>query len=127
MVAMALNAKTRIDGESETFVTHSLRAEGHDASEDGTGRGTPLIAFDTTQITSKANRNNPKPGDPCHPLAAGAHPPTIVNARQDPIHGDQEQPLDSDGVSRAVACSVPTTHGMPSSRATMAAWQVRPP
>jgi DNA (cytosine-5)-methyltransferase 1 len=24
-------------------VTHSLRAEGHDASEDGTGRGTPLV------------------------------------------------------------------------------------
>lgn len=34
----------RIDAESETFVTHSLRAEGFDASEDGTGRGTPLIA-----------------------------------------------------------------------------------
>jgi DNA (cytosine-5)-methyltransferase 1 len=52
----------RIDGESETFVTcpltgnpygdhearesllvaHSLRADGFDASEDGTGRGTPL-------------------------------------------------------------------------------------
>ena len=48
MVAMALNAKGgsgRIDGESETFVTHALRADGFDASEDGTGRGTPLIAF----------------------------------------------------------------------------------
>lgn len=27
------------------YVTHSLRGEGFDASEDGTGRGTPLIAF----------------------------------------------------------------------------------
>ena len=36
------------------------------------------VAFDTTQITSKANRSNPKPGDPCHPPAAGAHPPAIV-------------------------------------------------
>jgi DNA (cytosine-5)-methyltransferase 1 len=26
------------------LVTHALTAEGHDASEDGTGRGTPLIA-----------------------------------------------------------------------------------
>lgn len=32
-----------MDGESETFIAHSLRAEGFDASEDGTGRGTPLV------------------------------------------------------------------------------------
>ena len=36
------------------------------------------IAFDTTQITSAANRSNPQPGDPCHPLAAGAHAPAIA-------------------------------------------------
>ena len=33
----------RLDFESETFVTHSLRADGFDASEDGTGRGAPLV------------------------------------------------------------------------------------
>jgi DNA (cytosine-5)-methyltransferase 1 len=33
----------RMDFESETFVAHSLRADGFDASEDGTGRGTPLV------------------------------------------------------------------------------------
>jgi DNA (cytosine-5)-methyltransferase 1 len=33
----------RQDFASETFVTHSLRGEGFDASEDGTGRGTPLV------------------------------------------------------------------------------------
>ncbi len=35
----------------ETLVTHSLRPEGFDASEDGTGRGTPLVpvAFHPTQ------------------------------------------------------------------------------
>ena len=37
-----------------------------------------LVPFDTTQITSKANRSNPKPGDPCHPLASGAHPPAVA-------------------------------------------------
>lgn len=37
-----------------------------------------LVAFDTTQITSKANRSVPKSGDPCHPLAAGAHAPAIA-------------------------------------------------
>jgi DNA (cytosine-5)-methyltransferase 1 len=45
-VSMSLNAKGgsgRMDGESETFVAHTLRSEGFDASEDGTGRGTPLV------------------------------------------------------------------------------------
>ena len=33
----------RIDYETETMIAHALRGEGHDASEDGTGRGVPLI------------------------------------------------------------------------------------
>lgn len=102
------------DWETTTMVAHSLRGEGFDASEDGTGRGTPLVpcvaptmdgragrsgansfatsgglipvAFDTTQITSPQNGSNPKPGDPCHPLAAGAHAPAIAfHPTQDPI------------------------------------------
>ena len=92
--ARALHAHpggTRLNFETETFLvqpTHTLRGEGFDASEDGTGRGTPLVpvAFDTTQITSQTNRSNPQPGDPCHPLAAGAHAPAIalsVNQDQD--------------------------------------------
>jgi DNA (cytosine-5)-methyltransferase 1 len=36
------------------------------------------MAFDTTQITSAENGSNPKPGGPCHPLAAGAHAPAIA-------------------------------------------------
>ena len=38
------------------------------------------VCFDTTQITSKDNYSNPQPGDPCHPLAAGAHAPSIAYA-----------------------------------------------
>lgn len=99
----------RQDYETETVIAHALRAEGFDASEDGTGRGTPIIpvvaasltrgaessgkggyagrrqeddvniiAFDTTQITSKANRSAPQVNDPCHPLASGAHAPAIA-------------------------------------------------
>jgi DNA (cytosine-5)-methyltransferase 1 len=37
-----------------------------------------IIAFDTTQITSPYDYSNPKPGNPCHPLAATAHPPAIA-------------------------------------------------
>jgi DNA (cytosine-5)-methyltransferase 1 len=36
------------------------------------------VPFDTTQITSAANYSSPKAGDPCHPLAAGAHAPAIA-------------------------------------------------
>jgi DNA (cytosine-5)-methyltransferase 1 len=47
-VATAANAcasaSGRIDFETETFIAHSLSADGFDASEDGTGRGVPLIA-----------------------------------------------------------------------------------
>ncbi|KVF27647.1 DNA methyltransferase [Burkholderia vietnamiensis] len=45
-VAAALNAKStqRQDFETETLlVAHALRGEGFDASEDGTGRGTPIV------------------------------------------------------------------------------------
>ena len=63
-------------------VAHSLRGEGFDASEDGTGRGVPIVpavlAFDTTQITSPSNYSSPQSGDPCHPLAAGAHAPAVA-------------------------------------------------
>ncbi|MGL4577290.1 MAG: DNA cytosine methyltransferase [Burkholderiaceae bacterium] len=46
--AMCLNAGAmrRQDAESETLIptlAHTLRGEGFDASEDGTGRGTPLV------------------------------------------------------------------------------------
>lgn len=36
-----------------------------------------VLPFDTTQITSPMNYSHPKPGDPCHPLAEGAHPPAV--------------------------------------------------
>lgn len=44
LIAHTLTAHSgRIDGESEAFIAHMLRADGFDASEDGTGRGTPLV------------------------------------------------------------------------------------
>jgi DNA (cytosine-5)-methyltransferase 1 len=82
VVAPPLTSNPYGDHESREglLVTHSLRGEGFDASEDGTGRGVPIIpiCFDETQITSVENRCNPQPGDPAHPLAAGARPPSIV-------------------------------------------------
>jgi DNA (cytosine-5)-methyltransferase 1 len=96
-----------LKGQDRHAVAHSLRADGFDASEDGTGRGIPLVVgtlnhngkaagsatqqdaesgmllvFDTTQVTSKTNRSNPQPGDACHPLAEGAHAPAIAFERR---------------------------------------------
>lgn len=77
----------KCDFEVETFVAQVagiLPAGGNRTGGDrypGAGQETAdtmLVAFDTTQITSKANRSSPKAGDPCHPLAAGAHAPAIA-------------------------------------------------
>jgi DNA (cytosine-5)-methyltransferase 1 len=107
------------DFESETFVAHTLRGDGFDASEDGTGRGTPLVPvlpFDTTQLTSAANRSSPKPGDPCHPLAAEAHAPAIAfDARQSDViqYGDKTGPLDTDGHTMGVQTATAVRRLMP--------------
>jgi len=45
-VSTALSAHpggSRLDFQTETFVAHTLRGEGFDASENGTGQGTPLV------------------------------------------------------------------------------------
>jgi DNA (cytosine-5)-methyltransferase 1 len=58
-ISLCLNAGAmgRIDSESETMIP---------------------VPFDTTQITSAANRSQPRPGDACHPLAAHAHAPAVA-------------------------------------------------
>lgn len=38
------------DESQQTYVTHALRSEGADASEDGTGRGTPLIVAEAVDV-----------------------------------------------------------------------------
>jgi len=77
-VSMSLNAKGgsgRMDGESETFVAHTLRGEGFDASEDGTGRGTPLVP---TAFSSKDHGADAGPLAPT--LRAMPHDRSHANA-----------------------------------------------
>jgi DNA (cytosine-5)-methyltransferase 1 len=46
---MARDAKEpSSDGDGAPLIAHSLRADGFDASEDGTGRGTPLVPVGIT-------------------------------------------------------------------------------
>jgi DNA (cytosine-5)-methyltransferase 1 len=77
-VSLCLNAggMGRQDSESETLIAHALRAEGFDASEDGTGRGTPIVAH-----------------------AFDARQSDVIQ------YGDKTGPLDTDGHSIAIAFS----------------------
>lgn len=129
------------DGDGAILVpmlAHSLRGEGFDASEDGTGRGTPLIpvsfaytleaqaevqaiAFDTTQITSPANYSNPKAGDPCHPIAAQAHVPAIAFQER----GRADGPNLEIGGDLAFALTAPNGGGRAQERNIATAMQVR--
>lgn len=58
------------DGENVPTLTgdHQRRVSDYSA----------VTVYDTTQITSPMNYSNPRPGDPCHPLAAQQHTPLCV-------------------------------------------------
>jgi DNA (cytosine-5)-methyltransferase 1 len=109
-VATARNAHAgphgRLDFESETFIAHALRADGFDSSEDGTGRGVPLVSFQSNaggqggeitydvSITLKAQTG-----------CGNGMPAIAFDARQSDViqYGDRTGPLDTDGSSIAVA------------------------
>lgn len=78
-IASALLAKANCsqDESLETYVAHTLRGEGMDASEDGTGRGTPLVpvAFSAKDYGADAGGTSPTlramPHDRSHANAGG--------------------------------------------------------
>jgi DNA (cytosine-5)-methyltransferase 1 len=76
----------RQDYETETLVTHALRGEGFDASEDGTGRGTPLVPVQAFYSTESRCDNFPPP-DVSPPLKVGSNgggqPPAIAFSAKD--------------------------------------------
>lgn len=114
------------DFESETFVAHTLRGDGFDASEDGTGRGTPIIPvanslngnsgrmrIESTYVPAAFTQNSRSEvryidgdGEIVGALAAdaGAQQQNYIafNARQDPINGPINGPIDCDGASNGV-------------------------
>ena len=116
-VATAQTAQTahggtgRHDFESETFVAHALRAEGFDASEDGSGRGIPLVPVaqgvalrgrdegGTAELTGEVMTALRTGGFTESHANAGVMPAIAFHARQDPNHGDVTHPLDTDGTS----------------------------
>ena len=106
-VSLCLNAggMGRIDGESETFVpvAHSLRAEGFDASEDGTGRGTPLVPVEVCG-TMKSCKDSGGWSNSADHAAAGYMVPVAFHNRQDPdVSGPVTHPLGAKDNGMAVA------------------------
>ena len=95
----------RLDYETETLVAHTLKAEGFDASEDGTGRGTPLVpvAVPLQEVGKRTGASTDDPragigigqdGDPMFTLQAGAqhgvaYPLDLRNAGRDPEKRDE--------------------------------------
>jgi DNA (cytosine-5)-methyltransferase 1 len=101
-------------------VAHSLRADGFDASEDGTGRGTPIVPIDlrcTSRGAKMTNNRAPgaasggpagtgigKGGDPAFTVSERGQA-IAFDARQSDViqYGDKTGPLDTDGHTIAVA------------------------
>ena len=109
-VAATLTAKgQRIDFEVETFIAgpaHTLRGEGFDASEDGTGRGTPIVPV--------ALRGHSDYGDglPClraegGDAGGGSEALIAFDPRQSDVlvYGDMTGPLDTKFPGPAIAFS----------------------
>lgn len=114
-------------------VAHALTAEGCDASEDGTGRGTPIVLSSGQANAEMVEDGSPsltclheapivmapsfskRPGqqiatrqdDACYALTTGEPPRVLsLNARQDSIVADDTAlPLDTDGCTQAIAFS----------------------
>jgi len=105
----------RLDFGSDAMVVHALRADGFDASEDGTGRGTPLVVQSvamrgreggaTAELSGEvatALRASQGGGDKPHVLA-----PVAVNPYQRTV-SDVASPCTA-GDSKRMACGVMTS------------------
>jgi DNA (cytosine-5)-methyltransferase 1 len=98
---------------TDNLIAHALRADGFDASEDGTGRGTPLTI--ATPLTSNPYGDHESREGLLVPVANTlcghggrmrideTYVPLAFNARQDPISGPITGPIDTDGTTQAVA------------------------
>jgi DNA (cytosine-5)-methyltransferase 1 len=110
-ISLCLNAggMGRIDAESETLiptggsfdVAHSLRADGFDASEDGTGRGTPIVPMLAPCLTQNYGKQPDNSDTSAGPMLVA----TAFDARQSDViqYGEKTGPLDTDGYTMAVA------------------------
>lgn len=91
------------------LIAHTLRGAGFDASEDGTGRGTQLVAVDLQQLTHPDNRANQKSGDPAPSLAARSRA-AVMGFNIHPSHSAKGK---SDATATATATAAALTSSGP--------------
>lgn len=110
-IATCLNAKggsSRMDFESETFIAHTLTGSGFDASEDGSGRGTPIIPLFASGHCGANGAGIGREGDPMMTLDTSGAAAIAFHARQDPdCDGEVTHPLDTD--DRTIGIAFDTT------------------
>lgn len=79
-VAQSIRSSSGGGSYEANVVAHSLRADGFDASEDGTGRGTPIVAVPILEAGARTGKSTTdvragigigKPGDPMFTLQSG--------------------------------------------------------
>ena len=98
------------------LVAHTLRAEGFDASEDGTGRGTPLVpigvdlyngALTGGIAATMGTRGSSETASGPQVMVHAPSAPHAFDARQSDVvqYGDRAGPLDTCGFSQAVTFS----------------------
>lgn len=125
--SMPLKAKANSshDESHETYVTHALRSEGADASEDGTGRGTPIIPIDMRQASRGAKMTNNRSdgssggppgtgignaGDPC-PTIADSHVPAVFGVVANCFNGYTGGADDNDAQANHLIAFSSKDHG----------------
>lgn len=110
-VAACLNAKggaSRMDFESETLIAHTLTGGGFDASEDGTGRGTPIPPLWANKNYGANGLGVGQSGDPSMTLDRSGAAAISFHARQDPDSSSEvTPPLDTD--DRTIGIAFDTT------------------
>jgi DNA (cytosine-5)-methyltransferase 1 len=81
-ISHCLNAGSmgRQDFETETLIAHALSADGFDASEDGTGRGTPVVPVAICTAHTQSNGSGFS-DDVAHTLESGATQAVAFNLR----------------------------------------------
>ncbi len=81
-ISYCLNAggMGRQDFETETLIAHSLSADGFDASEDGTGRGVPMVPIAIITAHTQANGSGFS-DDVAHTLESGGAQAVAFNLR----------------------------------------------
>ena len=99
---LTASAQQSLDAETETLVAvaHTLRGEGFDASEDGTGRGTPLVPV--VAGTMKAMKESCGWSNSADHAAAGYMVPVAIQERavsENPDNGPQGSGIRQDGAS----------------------------